>query len=49
MEKVKHEKRIERLQEIRDELLAMIAKHGVVSLSTLSVNQTRNANQSQSE
>lgn len=48
VEKLKHEKRIERLQEIRDEL-AMIAKHGVVSFLTLSVSQTRNANGSQRE
>jgi predicted Co/Zn/Cd cation transporter (cation efflux family) len=49
VEKLKHEKRIERLQQIRDELLAMIAKHGMVSLLTLSVNQTRNANESHRE
>jgi hypothetical protein len=38
VEKVKHEQRIERLQEIRNELSALIAKRGVVSLSALSMN-----------
>lgn len=32
VEKLKYEKRVERLQEIRDELLAMIAKHRPVNV-----------------
>jgi hypothetical protein len=47
VEKVKHEKRIERLEEIRNELLALIAKRGVASLLTLSMDQTRNAHERQ--
>ena len=46
VEKVKHEKRIERLEEIRSELLALNAKRRVVSLSTLSMDQTSNAHES---
>ena len=40
VEKVKHEKRIERLQEIRNELLALVAKRGAGSILALFTDHT---------